>query len=54
MSQVDRLVQSAGRASFIGKEILDINAIKSDGGEAGHVRVLLTGLYTILTSYMYV
>jgi hypothetical protein len=38
---VDRLVQSAGRASFIGKELLDLNAKKTDGGEQGHVRVLL-------------
>jgi hypothetical protein len=39
---VDRLVQSAGRASFIGKELLDVNAIATEGGAAGHVRVLLT------------
>ena len=32
---VDRLVQSAGRASFIGKELLDINATASPGGDAG-------------------
>ena len=32
---VDRMVQSAGRASFIGKELLDINATASPGGDAG-------------------
>jgi len=50
---VDRLVQSAGRASFIGKELLDINALKTDGGEAGHVRVLLTDVdYLTVRAYV--
>jgi len=50
---VDRLVQSAGRASFIGKELLDINALQTDGGEAGHVRVLLTDVdYLTVRAYV--
>jgi hypothetical protein len=46
-------LQSGGRASFIGRELLDVNAIETAGGKAGHVRVLMTdGDYMTIRAYV--
>ena len=50
---VDRLVQSAGRSSFLGKEKLQEIATATAGGGHGHVRVLMTFLdYLTVRAYV--
>jgi hypothetical protein len=50
---VDRLVQSAGRSSFLGKERLQVIASETPGGGAGQVRVLMTFLdYLTVRAYV--